>query len=284
MKIEREASSAALPAKERQATHTDSADEREIVQGFTALLETVRELRHRCPWDREQTLASASKHLIEEAYETADAITHGGNAEIEDELGDLLVQVLFASNIADEQLGISLANVMRHARSKLIRRHPHVYAGLEAETSGEVIRKWEETKQTERQAAGATSALDGIARALPALIRAQKLGQRAGSAGMDWREISAVLDKVSEEISEIRAALESGSHEHAAEEIGDALLALANAPRFIGHDAESTLSSACDKFIQRFKSMERLAASRNLQLSKLDDHQIEALWQDAKHH
>jgi MazG family protein len=247
-----------------------------------ALLEVVRELRERCPWDREQTLASASRHLLEEAYEAADAIVHGGDREIDDELGDLLVQVLFAANIAEEQRGLEVAAMLRRAREKLVRRHPHVYAGVVAESSAEVVRNWDKLKQQERAAAGATSALDGIARALPALTRAQKLGERARSAGMDWPEASAVLDKVGEEIAETRAALARGDREHAAEELGDAMLALANAPRFIGHDAETTLRAACDKFIARFKQVEQAARERKLELAKLDAQQIEGLWQDAK--
>jgi nucleoside triphosphate diphosphatase len=247
-----------------------------------ALLEVVRELRERCPWDREQTLASASRHLLEEAYEAADAIEHGGDREIDDELGDLLVQVLFAANIAEEQRGLEVAAMLRRAREKLVRRHPHVYAGVVAESSAEVVRNWDKLKQQERAAAGATSALDGIARALPALTRAQKLGERARSAGMDWPGASAVLDKVGEEIAETRAALARGDREHAAEELGDAMLALANAPRFIGHDAETTLRAACDKFIARFKQVEQAARERKLELAKLDAQQIEGLWQDAK--
>jgi MazG family protein len=249
---------------------------------FLALLEVVRELRQRCPWDREQTLTSASRHLIEEAYETADAIEHGGDREIDDELGDLLVQVLFAANIAEERRGLEVAAMLRRAREKLVRRHPHVYAGVAAEGSAEVVANWDKLKQKERAAAGATSALDGVARALPALTRAQKLGERARSVGMDWAGAAAVLDKLSEEIEETRAALARGERAHAAEELGDAMLALANAPRFIGHDAETTLRRACDKFIERFKRVERVAAARKLELAKLDPQQIEALWQEAK--
>lgn len=249
---------------------------------FLALLEVVRELRERCPWDREQTLATTSRHLIEEAYEAADAIERGGDREIDDELGDLLVQVLFAGNIAQAQRGLQIAAMLRRAREKLVRRHPHVYAGAAAENSAEVVRNWDKLKQQERADAGATSALDGVARALPALTRAQKLGERARGAGMDWAEASAVLDKVSEEIAEARRALARNDGDHAAEEIGDAMLALANAPRFIGHDAETTLRCACDKFITRFKAVEQAAAARKLDLAKLDPQQIESLWQEAK--
>ncbi|HEY2526301.1 MAG TPA: nucleoside triphosphate pyrophosphohydrolase [Candidatus Binataceae bacterium] len=260
----------------------DEGSMRDPGEEFLALLEVVRELRERCPWDREQTLATASRHLIEEAYETADAIERGGDREIDDELGDLLVQVLFAGNIAEEQRGLPIAAMLRRAREKLVRRHPHVYAGAAAQSSAEVVRNWDKLKQQERADAGATSALDGVARALPALTRAQKLGERARGAGMDWAQASAVLDKVGEEITEARAALARDDRDHAAEEIGDAILALANAPRFIGHDAETTLRRACDKFIARFKAVEQAAAARKLDLTKLDPQQIENLWQEAK--
>lgn len=260
----------------------DDMATRGAAEEFLALLEVVRELRQRCPWDREQTLATSSRHLIEEAYEAADAIEHGGDREIDDELGDLMVQVLFAANIAEEKRGLEVAAMLRRAREKLVRRHPHVYAGVAAESAAEVVQNWDKLKQQERAAAGATSALDGVARALPALTRAQKLGERARGAGMDWAEASAVLDKVGEEIAEARAALARGDRGHAAEEIGDAMLALANAPRFVGHDAETTLRAACDKFIARFKQVERVAAARKLELAKLDAQQIEILWQEAK--
>jgi MazG family protein len=249
---------------------------------FLALLEVVRELRQRCPWDREQTLATSARHLIEEAYEAADAIEHGGDPEIDDELGDLLVQVLLAANIAEQKRGLGVAAMLRRAREKLVRRHPHVYGDAAVDSAAEVVRNWDKLKRQERAAAGATSALDGVAHALPALTCAQKLGERARSAGMDWAQASAVLDKVGEEIAEARAALARGDRDHAAEEMGDAMLALANAPRFVGHDAETTLRHACDKFIARFKAVERVAAARKLELAKLDAQQIEDLWQEAK--
>jgi MazG family protein len=260
----------------------DNPSTRGTAEEFLAQLEVVRELRQKCPWDREQTLATASRHLIEEAYEAADAIERGSDREIDDELGDLMVQVLFAANIAAEHRGLELPAMLRRAREKLVRRHPHVYAGVAAETAAEVIQNWDALKQRERAAAGATSALDGVARALPALTRAQKLGERARSAGMDWAQASAVLDQVGEEISEARTALARGDRAHAAEEMGDAMLALANAPRFVGHDAEATLRAACDKFIARFRTVERIAAARGLELAKLDAQQLDALWQEAK--
>lgn len=260
----------------------DDRTTRAAADEFLALLEVIRELRTKCPWDREQTLEAGAKHILEEAYETVDAIEHGGDHELNDELGDLLVQVLFAATIAEENRRLDVATMLRHARDKLVRRHPHVYAGGEAGSAAKVVEKWNQLKREERAAAGMSSALDGVARALPALTRAQKLGERARSAGMDWPDASSALGKVSEEIDEVRAALEHADREAAAEELGDAMLALANVPRFIGHDAETTLRRACEKFIQRFKTVERIAAERALALADLAPDEVERLWQAAK--
>jgi MazG family protein len=256
---------------------------RKAADEFLALLEVVRELRAKCPWDREQTLETSAKHVLEEAYETVEALEHGGDPELNDELGDLMVQVLFAATIGEEAGRLSVATIMRHARDKLVRRHPHVYAGAEAGSAAEVVEKWNRLKHEERAAAGIASAIDGVARALPALTRAQKLGERAQSAGMDWPDAPSALDKVAEEIAEVRAALEQADREAAAEELGDAMLALANVPRFIGHDAETTLRRACEKFIERFKLVERIAAERKLAFTRLAPDEIERLWQEAKH-
>jgi MazG family protein len=232
------------------------------------LLSVVHHLRRRCPWDREQRLADVAKYLIEEAFEAADAISRGDAAAIADELGDLLVQVLFAAIVADEEKRFAFPELALNAANKLIRRHPHVYAGARAETADEVVEKWNQIKHEERKAQGFHSALAGIPSALPALIRAQKLGTRARQAGMDWADIHAVLAKVREEMDEL--------------ELGDMLLALANAPRFIGHDAEETLRRACEKFIGRFENVERLASARGMELARMTETELDSLWQEAK--
>jgi nucleoside triphosphate diphosphatase len=260
----------------------DDASARDAADEFLALVEVVRELRQRCPWDREQTLKSSARYLLEEAYEAIDAIEQGGDRELADELGDLTVQVLFAANIAQEEKRIAVASMLRQARAKLVRRHPHVYAGAAADSSAEVVRNWDKIKRAERSDGSAASAVDGVARAMPALQRAQKLGERARAAGMDWDGPGAVLDKVSEEVAEARAALERGDREGAADELGDAMLALANAPRFLGQDAEITLRGACDKFIGRFKAMEQIAAEQKVEITQLTPEEIEKLWQHAK--
>jgi len=246
------------------------------------LLGIVRELRQRCPWDREQRLADVAKYLIEEAYEAADAIARADQRSIADELGDLLVQVFFAAVIAEEEWHFLMPALAERAADKLVRRHPHVYAGTKAETPAEVVAKWNQIKSEERKAQGFHSALDGIARGLPALIRAQKLGTRSREAGMDWADIHDVLAKVREEMDELEGALAANDREAAAHELGDMLLALANAPRFIGHDAEETLNRACEKFIHRFKGVERIASARGLDLTKMTASELESLWQEAK--
>jgi MazG family protein len=246
------------------------------------LLEVVRELRERCPWDREQKLEEISKYLIEEAYEAADAIAQGDAGAISDELGDLLVQVLFALVVAEQDGRFQVSTLIEKAVDKLVRRHPHVYAGTNAADATEVIANWNQIKSEERKAAGFHSALDGIARGLPALMRAQKLGLRARHAGMDWADIHDVLAKVREEMDELEGALAADDRNAAAHELGDMLLALANAPRFIGHDAEEILDRGCEKFIRRFKGVERLASARGLDLTRLTSAELGALWQEAK--
>lgn len=249
---------------------------------FARLTQVVRDLREKCPWDREQTIPSLARNLVEEAYEAADAIEGGNSRAIADELGDLLAQVLCIAVIAEEQSCFGVAQMVQRAADKLIGRHPHVYGDVAAKTADEVVENWNRMKQEERRSAGAVSALDGVVRAQPALLRAEKLGSRARQAGMDWADIHAVLAKVREELEEVEGALSRNDTVAAAAELGDMLLAIANAPRFIGHNAEETLRRSCDKFTARFTVVERLARDRGLDLKLLAPAAIEALWQEAK--
>jgi MazG family protein len=251
-------------------------------QPFLELLAVVRALRERCPWDREQTLASVGKYLIEEAYEAADAIGRGDPDAIADELGDLMVQVLFTATIAGERELTTVDRVLEGARAKLIRRHPHVYGDAQAATAEQVIQNWERIKREENPRAAEEPTLARVGRALPALMRAEKLGERARRAGMDWRDVGGVLAKVREELDEAEAALARGDTDAAASELGDMLLALGNAPRFLNRSAEETLRRACDKFIARFEQVETLAAARGLDLRTLTDNAIDELWREAK--
>jgi MazG family protein len=254
----------------------------EIAKSFSDLLAVVAELRQQCPWDRDQTAPGMAKHLIEEAYETFDAISRGESWATIDELGDLLVQILFQGVIAEERRTFLLKDVIEQAREKLIRRHPHVYGGVTANSSEAVAANWEKIKAEERKADGATSALDGIANSMPALMLAEKLGVRARGAGMDWADINDVLRKAREELSEVEDALLQGDNDYAASEIGDLMLAIANAPRFVGHDAEGTLRAACGKFATRFKKVEVLARRRGRDLKSMRPDEVESIWREAK--
>jgi MazG family protein len=260
------------------------SDDTAPAQAFAKLLAVVTELRARCPWDREQKLADTPRHLIEEAYEVADAIARDNHADIAEELGDLTAQCLFAAVILAQQSDSEIATIMQNAAEKLIRRHPHIYGDTRADTVERVLENWERIKQGERESKNPDGAksLAHVGRGLPATMRAEKLGEKARRAGMDWANIREVLAKAREELDEVERALDRGDTEGAAEEIGDLMLAVANAPRFIGTDAEQTLRAACDKFVARFDEVARIAASRGLGLKAMTPSEIDALWNEAK--
>jgi tetrapyrrole methylase family protein / MazG family protein len=260
------------------------SDSTSAAQAFAKLLAVVTELRERCPWDREQKLGDTPRHLIEEAYEVADAVARGSDADTAEELGDVMAQCLFAGVILGEQSNLDFVTMLRDAADKLIRRHPHIYADTKADTVDRVLENWERIKQQERETRnpGAAKSLVQVARGLPSLMRAEKLGEKARRAGMDWASIREVLAKAREELDEVEHALSRGDNDAAAEELGDLMLAIANAPRFIGKDAELTLRAACDKFVARFDEVARLAASRGLDLKSMAPGEIDALWNQAK--
>ena len=270
------------------------APELPAVLDLLALMVKLRDPVSGCPWDRVQTFESLAPYTLEEAYEVADAIQAGEPpAKLRDELGDLLFQVVFYAQLAQERGWFDFDGIARAIHDKLVRRHPHVFGGAAAQvnTAGEVLVAWEELKARERAAApGAGGVLADVPRALPALSRAQKLGKRAGRVGFDWTDMRDVRAKITEELAELdEAALEARDHPHTAapsahlvEEMGDLLFAIANWGRHVGADAESALRAANAKFERRFASMEALARERALALSDLSLEQWEALWQQAK--
>ncbi len=239
------------------------------------LLSTMARLRdpeRGCPWDVEQTFATIAPYTIEEAYEVADAIERDAMDELRGELGDLLLQVVFHARMAEEAGLFDFEAVAQTIADKMEARHPHVFGG--AELTG-VDRRWEELKAVERAEAGATSAMDGVARALPALLRAQKLQNRAAREGFDWPDPSGPAAKVAEEMKELAEA----SSDRREEEAGDLLFAAVNLVRAYGIDAEQALRSANMKFERRYRAMEALAEG---EFSRLDLDQQEALWQQVK--
>ncbi len=262
------------------------SDNTTAAEAFAKLLAVVTELRERCPWDREQKLNDTPRHLIEEAYEAADAIAHGNPAHAAEELGDVIAQCVFAGVILAEDSEFDIATVVKNAAEKLIRRHPHIYGDTHAETVERVLENWEKIKQQERESKNedddSAKSLAHVGRGLPSMMRAEKLGEKARRAGMDWANIREVLAKAREELDEVEQALDRNDTAHAAEELGDLMLAIANAPRFINKDAETTLRAACDKFVARFDEVARIAASRGLDLKAMTPAEIDALWKEAK--
>jgi nucleoside triphosphate diphosphatase len=235
-----------------------------------------------CPWDREQTLASVAPYTIEEAYEVAAAIESGDMQQLRDELGDLLLQVVFHAQIASEAGHFDFDAVAAGINDKLVRRHPHIFARDTAapRSSEEQFKVWETIKAEERRAAAAStlSHLDGVPQALPALMRAGKLSRRAARVGFDFEYASQASDKVAEELAEVRAA----SADQVFEEVGDLLFAVANLARKLNVDPEAALRAANAKFERRFRGMEALAANSGQALETLDLDAQERLWQDIK--
>jgi ATP diphosphatase len=246
-----------------------------------------------CPWDRQQSFASIAPYTIEEAYEVADAIDAGDLAHLRDELGDLLFQVVFHAQMAGEQGAFDFEAVVGSICDKLIRRHPHVFGGQMPGAPGPMTAQqqlvaWEDIKAGER---GAESALDGVPRALPALMRAYKLSKRAARVGFDFEHPGQTADKVEEELAEVREAADNSRaggnpadapSQETFEEVGDLLFAAANLARKLGVDAESALRAANVKFERRFRAMEELAKARGQEFSSLNLDAQESLWLDVK--
>ena len=241
-----------------------------------------------CPWDREQTHATLRTYLIEEAYEVLDAIERGTSEDLTEELGDLLLQVLFHADLAREHGAFDISDVITGIRDKMIRRHPHVFGDAKAETSGEVLKNWAQLKAREKQAAGKgavlqqTSILDGVPRNLPALLEAYQVTRRAAQVGFDWEDVEGIFEKLEEEAKELRAALSATNRRAVEEEIGDLLFSVVNLARFLGFDPEVTLKHSNHKFKERFQKMEREALSSDRQLSKLSKQELDLLWVTAK--
>jgi ATP diphosphatase len=255
-------------------------------QGLLELLEVMRRLRDPetgCPWDREQDFRSIAPYTLEEAFEVADAIERDDPDALRDELGDLLFQVVFHARLAQERGWFGFDAVAAGIARKLVRRHPHVFGPESGAEPTADAPSWEDLKAMERGAAGASGTLAGVARALPALSRAAKLGRRAARVNFDWPAAPAVRDKVVEELAEVDAAIASSAGDaRIGEELGDLLFAVANWSRHLGHDPEVALRLANAKFERRFGCMEQLAAARGEPLSGLTPDEWNDLWLEAK--
>jgi MazG family protein len=248
-----------------------------------ALMARLRTPDVGCPWDLEQSFKTIAPYTIEEAYEVADAIARDAVGELRGELGDLLFQVLFHARLAEEAGLFDLGDVARGLTEKMVRRHPHVFATADGRSAADQVAAWEDIKAQERGLAGGeTSVLDGVAKALPALARAEKLTKRAARIGFDWTEPGEVLAKLDEELAELRVAQDEGDQAHIHEEMGDALFVMANLARKLGVDPEAALRDANAKFERRFRHVERRASERQGEL-RPDLEELEAFWAEAKH-
>ena len=243
---------------------------------LTSIMARLRNPDGGCPWDLQQDFASIAPYTIEEAYEVADAIERGDMEALKDELGDLLLQVVFHSQMAAESSIFGLQDVIDGICDKMTRRHPHVFGSVNADNSDEVTVNWESIKAEERSAQADSSALAGVASALPALMRAQKIQKRAARTGFDWPDVSGATAKIFEEIDEVDAAT---SQEERIDEIGDLLFAVVNLARFHDVDAETALKQANRKFERRFRAME---TSVGTGFSALSLDEKEAQWQMVK--
>lgn len=263
-----------------------SADDSE--KAITRLKEIVSILRVQCPWDRKQNHETLRRCMLEEAYEVVDAINEKDMDNLEEELGDVILQVVFHSNLAEEKNSFDLTSVINKECEKMIRRHPHVF--LEKNLNNginsidKVLEKWENIKATEKQGTTQTSRMDSVPKALPALTRAAKVQKKAADVGFDWDNITGALDKVREETSELIEATggKDFNKGHVEEELGDLLFSVVNVARFLNVDPEEALQSATRKFIKRFSYVEEESLACGKQLENMSLEEMDILWNEAK--
>ena len=266
-------------------------------QWFEKLVGVQARLRapNGCPWDREQTHQSLRTYLIEEAYEVLEALESGNDGKFVEEMGDLLLQIVFHSQIAGEEGRFTIAEVIREIHDKMVRRHPHVFGKTRAKDSAEVLRNWEQIKAEERRSSDnqrdsktsdgvpkEISLLDGVSRALPATLEGFQLTRKASRIGFDWQDASGVFEKMLEETEELKKALREQDHLKTEEELGDLLFAAVNLSRFLKVDPEIALKKANAKFLRRFRAMENLARKNGLEFKDLPREEMESFWGAAK--
>ena len=237
-----------------------------------------------CPWDKEQTYKDINPYLLEEAHEVVEAIDKEDFNELKEELGDLLVQILFHCQLASEEKKFDVAEVIEKVSEKLIRRHPHVFGNEKADSSREVLVNWEKIKQEEnsKKEKKRESLLEGIPKSIPALIKALRLGEKTSRVGFDWKEDEGIIEKLDEEIGELKEALHSKKEAAIEQEYGDLLFTLANLGRFLKCDPETSLRKAADRFMKRFRHIEKRAGDQNKPLQTLSAREWNDFWEEAK--
>lgn len=249
-----------------------------VAESFLALVEIMDTLREKCPWDKKQTIQSLRSNTIEELYELIDAIIDENWEGIKEELGDILLHVLFYAKIGTEQGHFTLQDSIESISKKLIHRHPHIYGDVKVQGEEEVKRNWEQLKLQE----GKTSLLAGVPNSLPAMVKAFRIQQKVKQVGFEWENKEQVWDKVEEEIGELKAEIEANNQEKIEAEFGDVLFSMINYARFLNIDPESALEKTNKKFKYRFELMEAYAKENGLDLAKLSLNEKEAIWQSMK--
>ena len=251
---------------------------------FESLVEIIATLRgeNGCPWDREQTHSSLKSTLIEETYETVEAIDSGDPDKLKEELGDLLLNIMLQAQIAAESQDFDIYDVIETLTEKLIRRHPHVFADVQVDNAEDVVKNWEAIKRQEAGYEDRKSVLDGIPNALPSLLRGQKIQKRAARVGFDWNDISDVIAKVDEELEEVKESLNNNDPKAVEMEIGDLLFAVVNLCRFVDLQAEETLRKSNRKFINRFKRMETELEKQGKTIDDQTLAELDEIWEQVK--
>lgn len=254
------------------------------VERLIAIMAQLRDPRAGCPWDLEQDFTSIAPYTIEEAYEVVDAIDTQDFTALQEELGDLLLQVVFHARMAQEQSLFDFTDVVETINAKLVRRHPHVFGDAKMDSAAQQTLAWEALKAQERRAkqSEAQSLLDGIAKGLPALMRAEKLQRRAASVGFDWPEVAGVWQKLDEELSELRAAIQADNPANIAEELGDVLFTVVNLARHLQVDSEQALRHCADKFTRRFRQLELVLRVADQDIEQCGPQQLELAWEQVK--
>lgn len=248
------------------------------------LVDVIRALRSEggCPWDIEQTHESIKKNLIEETYETIEAINKGDAEMLREELGDVLMQVVFHAQIEDEKGVFNIDDVADENCKKMIERHPHVFGEINVNSVDDVLTNWDAIKRKTKGQKTTSQAIDSVPRELPALMRADKIQSKAAKAGFDWTQVDGALERLYEEIGELKEAIANGNKDEISDELGDVLFSAVNVSRFVKVDAEEALTSATDKFIGRFKKVEKLAEERGIDMKTSSLEVLDELWDEAK--
>ena len=251
---------------------------------FEDLISIMKYLRapNGCPWDREQDQKSIRSNFIEETYEVIEAIDTENTELLKEELGDVLLQVVFHAEMESEIGSFNIDDVCNDVCQKLVTRHPHVFGDIKADTSDKALVSWDNVKMQTKSQKSQAEAMDSVSRALPSLMRSTKIQQKAAKVGFDWDNVDGAFDKLTEEVAELKEAIAEDNKEHQIEELGDLLFSVVNVARFLKIDSEEALYKACDKFSDRFRKVEQLATERNIDMKTANLKELDSLWDEVK--